>query len=455
MGVFDWKYTAADLADWFDEQDDKHWREHDEWLIQSQRLGNASPVWVFASWASDRISTAQQRAQSSLAGGIIDVLRLGNDLDFSSAWGTAKGIFLNLTRLATVAGPIAEGLGVGARYAGLLATSKLERIEGAAGPCVYVSVNNLLSFLKGRKLQLFGVVEDIVEVTGKNAGTFHEALLATPKVQAALSKLGVTWKQLKGLKSIDDVLRAARSADGPVTFGIKWMMGTKEAGHALTVVKDAGGGIRILDYAEKGDGIFKGFGSLAEMMKARPQWGEGFAKATLVTENPVLEYSGRYLRLLTFGDGTSSFGLPVAMGMKWLGGGGTGDKVFDMLRSVWRYVKTQNPVAFPPPQEPSVPPDIPEEIKSVPTAPDQSGKRLGVSPLPPEAARAPRIDWLTGVQYRLKYLGYYTGHVNGVNDPRTKEAVLAFQKSWFDDKRQWDGIPGPVTQGALYAAVGW
>ena len=59
MGFLNWKYTASDLADWFDEQDDKYWREHDDWLIQSQRLGDASPVLVFAAWYNDRLSTME------------------------------------------------------------------------------------------------------------------------------------------------------------------------------------------------------------------------------------------------------------------------------------------------------------------------------------------------------------------------------------------------------------
>jgi len=113
--------------------------------------------------------------------------------------------------------------------------------------------------------------------------------------------------------------------------------------------------VRILDFAGKNDGVFQGYGSIAEMAKAKPKWGPGFAEATLATGNAVVEYGGRYLKLLTFGDGTSSFGVPVAMGPRWLRSSGSGDKVFGMVRSVWRFVKSQNPVMFPPPPQPSVP----------------------------------------------------------------------------------------------------
>ena len=57
MGFWNWKYTASDVADWFDAEDEKYWRQHDEWLIQSQAVGDAHPVFVFASWYGDRINT--------------------------------------------------------------------------------------------------------------------------------------------------------------------------------------------------------------------------------------------------------------------------------------------------------------------------------------------------------------------------------------------------------------
>jgi len=460
VGIFDWKYTASDLADWFDEKDEKYWRDHDEWLIQSQNLGNASPVVVFAAWYNDRLGTIGQRAQSALAGSIFDVLRLGNDFDFDSALGVGKGTFLNLTRLATIAGPVSEALGVAGRYAGIVATSKLTSIPGSEGPCVYVAVNNVLSLFKGRPIQLFATVEDIVAVGGSaSEGTTVGTLLTTSKVQAMLEKMGITVQKLGGMKTIDDVLRAAKAADGPIVFSVEWP--SEVAGvesHALTAAKDARGIVRILDYVEEveGGGTFKGFASMDEMIKARVGgWGEKFAEVKLIQTNPVRQFSGRYLRLLSFVDHSYSFGIPVGMGMRWLRGNSPEDKIFDMARSVWRFVRGKNASVAPTPQEPSVLPDIPDDVPTIPSTPDQAGKRLGVAPLPSEARGAPRIDWLTGVQYRLKYLGYYRGAVTGTNDQQTKNAVMAFQKEWFDDASQWDAIPGPITQGALYAALGW
>lgn len=53
---------------------------------------------------------------------------------------------------------------------------------------------------------------------------------------------------------------------------------------------------------------------------------------------------------------------------------------------------------------------------------------------------------LSGVQARLNNLGYDCGPVDGINGPRTKAAVTAYQKAKGLDV---DGIPGPQTQAAL------
>jgi hypothetical protein len=453
MGFLNWKYTASDVADWFDSGQEKYWRDHDEWLIGTQLRGETNPVFVFAAWYGDRMNTLPQRVSDSLASGVVDVLRLGSDIDLSSKWGFAKGVFLNLTRVATIAGPISEAVGAGGRYAGILATSSLKRIPRAVGPCSFVSVNNVLSYMKGRTIQLFAAVDDIVKVRGVNKGIGREALLASEEVQSALAKFGVTWERLSNLRSIDDVLKAARSSEGPVVFSIEWEKGGKTVGHALTAVKDAAGSVRILDYVDESSEAFSGFSSMAEMVRARPQWGPGFANAILRTNQPVVAFSSRYLQVLDFSGGLYRFGLPIAMGLRWLKGGTRDGKVFDIGRSAWRYLKSKRDTQAPTPPIPTNPP--PAANPSIPSVPQRNVRALGVSPLPREASVAPRIGWLTGVQFRLKYLGYYRGHVHGNNDHATKAAVLAFQKDWFTDSTQWDSIPGPITQAMLYSVLGW
>src|SRR6266567_1293583 len=158
-------FSASDLADWFDDGEEQFWRQQDDWLIEQQDLGNAHPVLVFAAWFSDRAASAPQRGLHSLSAGVVDVLRLGSDIDPSdSAFNIGKGVFANVTRLLTLAGPIAEGLGVGARYAGLMAETQLTKLRGVPGPCRFVSLDRALTFARGKKVQLFAALDDVAKV---------------------------------------------------------------------------------------------------------------------------------------------------------------------------------------------------------------------------------------------------------------------------------------------------
>ncbi len=454
MGIFNWKYNATDIADWFDAQEEKQWRLHDEWLIDTYVRGDTQ-MSVFGLWAYDRFVTGSQRSISFVGLSVIDFLRLGNDFDFDSWWGIAKGTFLNLTRLATVVGPAGEMLGYGGRSAGMVATSQLKNIAGAEGPCTFVAVNNVLSYLRGKTIQLFAAVEDIIAVSGANGAMDRELLLASEQVRSALAKYGVTWERLGGVRTIEEVLRAAQASDGPIVFGIKWIKDGKEIAHAVTAVKDANGVVRLLDYVGKGEGVFKGFGSFAEMGAARPGWGSGFSKLTLNCDATVMRFSSQYLKLLRFADGTFSFGVPAAMGLQWMRGATREDRLFNIAQSAWRFFESRLEDNVPTPPTPKQLPPAAEQAPAIPATPDPGAKALGVAPLAKQAHQAPRIDWLTGVQYRLRYLGYYKGQVHGKNDESTKTAVLRFQKKWFSDPKEWDSIPGPITQSRLYSVVGW
>jgi hypothetical protein len=245
-------------------------------------------------------------------------------------------------------------------------------------------------------------------------------------------------------------------SDGPVVFSIKWLKKDGTYGkHALTLVKDVNGALRILDYVGESSEAFRGFGSLAEIGKARPWWGEGFSEAVLLTEDPVVAFTSKYLKVLKVADGTFQFAVPVAMGLQWLRGVTEDEQLFNIAQSSWRFLESRLGEKVPPPPAPKQLPAAPEPPPAIPATPDPDMKALGVAPLAKQAQHAPRIDWLTGVQYRLRYLGYYKGQVHGDNDEPTKTAVLRFQKKWFGDPKQWDAIPGPITQARLYSVVGW
>ena len=61
------------------------------------------------------------------------------------------------------------------------------------------------------------------------------------------------------------------------------------------------------------------------------------------------------------------------------------------------------------------------------------------------------VTELTGVQARLNNLGYNTGPVDGVQGPRTTDAIKQFQEKF---QLKVDGIVGPVTRAKLTEVYG-
>jgi hypothetical protein len=78
------------------------------------------------------------------------------------------------------------------------------------------------------------------------------------------------------------------------------------------------------------------------------------------------------------------------------------------------------------------------------------GPPPATGPVPP--GNLPPIHWLTGVQARLKLLGFYSGEAHGKHDEASKAAVIAFQKK--HPPLRVDGIPGPKTQEKLKQVFG-
>lgn len=353
MGIFNWKYTAADLADWFDAKDEEYWRQHDEWLIDAHKSGEAHPIFVFADWYGDRMSTLVPRINSWLAGGIIDVLRLGNDFDLDSKLGIGKGLALNALRLAQVAGPAAEAVGIGGRWAGLTATSLVDSVA-AAGPCRFAAFNNAISFLAGKKTQLFATVQQIDEARAlAPTGSMIEMILENPRIAAFMKKAGYTWRDIGNPKTFDEAIELARRSNGPVVVAVDFwkVSGRKnvlsEAAHRLTLVKDKLGRVRILDYSQ-GKG-FQGFGSLEEMWRARPSW-VGIQEATM--RPTALLFESQKIRLLEMVGNTWEVAIPVAMGLRFGKGASLDEVAYDVARSLWRYFfKTLGDDAPEPPPE--------------------------------------------------------------------------------------------------------
>ena len=82
---------------------------------------------------------------------------------------------------------------------------------------------------------------------------------------------------------------------------------------------------------------------------------------------------------------------------------------------------------------------------------------FGVAPegpnaqFPLEIASLDPVQYLSGVQARLNNLGYDAGPVDGLDGPRTKSGVMAFQE---DNGLAVDGIAGAKTQDKLKEVYG-
>ena len=85
------KYTWSDLADWWDETADEYWKEQDDFIIDAYNLGDAHPVFVFADWFTIYVNSAPRRVPLAVAGGLADVLRLGNDLTVDPSGVSQRG----------------------------------------------------------------------------------------------------------------------------------------------------------------------------------------------------------------------------------------------------------------------------------------------------------------------------------------------------------------------------
>ena len=55
-------------------------------------------------------------------------------------------------------------------------------------------------------------------------------------------------------------------------------------------------------------------------------------------------------------------------------------------------------------------------------------------------------DTVSGVQARLQNLGFYSGKIDGILGPRTKQAIRAFQRKYQPNMEPPDGICGPGTE---------
>ncbi len=345
-------FSASDLADWFDEHQEKLYQQQDDWLIETHNLGDAHPALVFCSWFGDRTATAPKRLMDWMVGSIVDVLRLGCDIDTESDWGIAKGAFLNVSRLAVVAGPAAEGLAVGSRYAGMMGTALLDGLAGVSKPCRFVATNNAVSFVAGKKVQLFSALDDLIKTVrpGKPGANMVDEILKHPSVEPLIKKAGVVWSELGNFPTLQHAFAKAREVEGAIVVGVEWTNSTGKHAHRITLVKDALGKLKILDYSQ--GAAFKGFSTLREMA-ARGGAFRGFENA--VIRPGALLFQSKKIKFLEAANDVFHIGIPVAMGIGWGKGKSIDTAAAEIVTSFWKYAASKLGLSAPPP-----PPELPD-----------------------------------------------------------------------------------------------
>lgn len=426
-------FTASDIAESFDKRKERRKKELEEWVVDN-------PQW----WA---VGLATIGATSmDFTGTFVDVLRLGE----GAAEGSAGGYATDALRLITILGPLARAGGMLGRFlAPLAASGRLRlavRIKGITGPCTFQAVNNAAAISGGKSI--FLTLKEIAAARGVNLSTLAKIDGKYPiaafidRLVPYLRQAGLRIKEVKGLKNISDIVNLASKERSPVIFAIRTMVrkadGTlMEIKHSVIAMRDMSGNVRFADYGGK-------FIESLEVLVSR--WGTP-------TQPITLYQSGLSAAILDGATLTGEFALKLAGGAVLI------------LQGLEAIETFEEGIEFAIPIEP-VATAVAEADDPTPAAvvvgsyesfeSRKAGKPvIRLPPLYITAGKgvAPPAEYLTGVQFRLNALGFGAGKADGIMGPRTRKAVLDFQRTY--PPLRVDGIPGPLTQARLAEVCGY
>lgn len=403
-------FALSGFADWWDTQH----RDYKE-LLQAYVDENPSVI-------RSGVATLAT-IPTELGGGLVDALRFGQGF----ASGTPGGVATDVLRLLALAGPA----GRISRYIGGSAASRvaiyLKDPAPNAGICTWVGVTKALR--NSGAGTLFAKVEDLAQAAGqpisqaKPLGSLNSVF--ADEIVPAIRALGGKVKDLGYPRDLRHVMMTGQDLKPfqSLVFSAGWKMPNgNPAVHTFYLFKDGLGRLRISDRTGH---VVK---SLAEYEKLVPFWKgianaevfytRGLGGAMLVLEGPQMVYLNHMENL-------------AALMMPLVG----------LVAVNTEQVKS---VA-----------ELDAHFQSF-VAQKQGGSKAPATPPPPAApgapANLPPVEWLTGVQARLKHLGFYSGAVHGKHDAASKAAVIAFQQK--NPPLRVDGIPGPKTQAKLKAVFG-
>jgi hypothetical protein len=426
--------AVSDLPDWWDKQKVQSEKILTEWVQEN-------PQW----WA---VGIAGMTGFSmDLGAGLVDVLRFGE----GAAQGGWKGYGKDALRLLVLLGPLARAGAAASRFVTPLIRSGNLRLavqlSGVDGPCTFQAVNNALAFSKGKNL--FVTVSDMAAGVGKrlsqlkiNKDALYELGAWIDELIPFLRTAGMRVREVNGLSRIEQVVELAQRETGPVIFAFKTTVRnatgvTEDILHSVIATRTATGAVRFADYG----GEY--FPTLTDLCQ---RWGTVNSPITL------------------FQDGISAAiangaQLTGALASKLASGAVIVMEGLVAIQTLENRVEMAVPAAFVASSAPAL--DDPADNTVIKAAFDAyktrlTGKPVGRLPEPAKTLgkqKAPRSQWLTGVQFRLNALGFGCGKVDGINGPRTRNAVIAFQRAY--PPLGVDGIPGPRTQTKLVELCGY
>ncbi len=384
----------------------------------------------------------------------VDLLRFGEGLAEGWETGSAWPVIADVGRGASIAGPLAKGLGLGASTAvravqlgrGRLFFKTAGSVAGA-GPCVPTTMDRALILAgQGGKGRLFVKFADYVKALGKTDTSFAAARgpggagIWAKDLLPYLKGLGKKVAPLFGIDSPAKLAAFLQRSDDIVTFSVKWVRpdGVTK-GHQVLAYRDAFGRVVWND----------GYGKIYPSLEALAA---GFGRtgvSMIASDTPLVV---RYLAPVTeqgfqIAHGIFAYGLAHIAGVR----------IIETMEGPTLAI------------EMGVPPQVSPKsvtggtLKGALAASVQRAAGRPVMRMPPiemvgkPEDAPPRPDWLTGVQWRLNAIGLGAGPVDGIMGPKTRHAVRAFQREQTDGGKRLaaDGIPGPRTQARLVEVVGY
>jgi hypothetical protein len=419
----------SELADWWDQQRRESEKILGQWVEEN-------PQW----WAIG-IATATSTAME-LGAGMVDALRLGQGV----AQGTVKGVASDVMRLLVLIGPLAKVGGIVGRFAQTRMIRLAVTTKGVTGPCTFTAVNNAASIVGGGARNFFLTAREAAQALGKplasvgKIGSQYKLAAWIDDLVPFLTKQGVRLRSLGVPKTIAEVANAAKSENGVVVFAIEW---ADSAGairrHSMIAVRTAQG-VRFADYGGKF------IADLSELAQRGGIWkaAGGYKICSSANKGTAILFSGMEVigALEKYGMAVFNGGMLILEGINAVD---TAESGVDLAFPVHPVVAIEKEAHEP---------DVIKRSFAAFKARKAGHPFVRLDPIEIQGRRngPPPSHYLTGVQYRLNAAGFGAGPVDGIEGPKTKNAVIEFQRVYGLKK---DGIPGPKTQAKLVEICGF